>query len=266
MSYLLKHYKNQYSFYFCPAMKKFTILFFVLLGAGSLQAQEEINQTDSQGRKHGVWKKYYPNDQLRYEGRFKHGVEVDTFKFYFEKGGLRATNYFKGNNTAYSRQYGEEEKLAAEGKYIGTKRDSTWTFYDADGNVVSRETYKNGKKHGVSITYFENGKKAEITRFENGVKEGEWRQFYETGQPKAKGTYVNGKLQGEVTYFEPNGRPGIKGQYSRGLMHGTWYYFDDNMKVEKKQEWRYGKLLSTDPEEKAEEITEEDTSDKGWQK
>ncbi|MDZ7846819.1 MAG: hypothetical protein U5L96_08640 [Owenweeksia sp.] len=230
----------------------------------AISAQEKTNQTDSQDRKHGLWKKYYPNEQLRYQGRFEHGVKVDTFKFYFDDGSLKAVNYFRGNGEAYSWQYGGESQLAAEGLYKGTKRDSIWTFYDMDGNLVSREHYKDDKKQGKSITYFENGKKAEVIHYDKGVKSGAWQQFYETGKPKAKGQYVNGKLHGEVTYFEPNGKPGARGKYRNGLMHGTWYFFDDNLQVEKKQEWKYGKNLTPDEEEEEEEPegTREADSDK----
>ncbi len=226
----------------------------VLLAMSSLAAQDDINKTDAQGRKHGIWKKHYPNGQLRYEGKFDHGTEVDTFKFYFDSGELQAVNYFRGKNgVAYSWQYGGEDNLAAEGKYINTQRDSIWTFYDFDGNVITRETYKDGKREGPVITYFDSGKKAEIVNYINDQKVGEWLQFYESGKHKARGEYKNGSLQGEVIYYEPDGKISAKGSYLKGLMHGTWYYFDDRMEVEKTQVWKYGKMLSQDPPKVEEE-------------
>jgi antitoxin component YwqK of YwqJK toxin-antitoxin module len=240
---------------FALRMKNFAILL-LCLAFGAVQAQENINQTDDQGRKHGVWKKYYDNDQLRYEGRFNHGVEVDTFKFYFEDGNLRAKNYFRKKGVVYSWQYGGDSQLAAEGKYLNTRRDSVWTFYDMDGNILSRESYENDLRDGQSVTYFDNGKKAEILHYKAGKRNGEWRQNYETGKPKAKGHYVNGMLEGEVTYFHPTGKPRMKGNYRRGKMHGVWYYFDEFMQVEKKEEWRYG-LLVEDEKDKEDAENEE---------
>ena len=230
-------------------MKKLAILLFCF-AFGSIAAQEKINQTDAQGRKHGIWKKTYANGQLRYEGRFNHGVEVDTFKFYFEDGNLKAVNYFRGGGEVYSWQYGGESQLAAEGKYQGTKRDSVWTFYDIEGNVLSRESYDQDAKDGVSVTYFDNGKKAETLHWQDGQRQGEWRQNYESGKPKAKGQYADGKLHGEVTYFYTNGKPHIKGQYHKGKMHGTWYFFDEFMQVEKKEEWRYGRKQEDEEDKK----------------
>ena len=246
---------------FAIRMKNLAILLFCL-ALGTIQAQEKVNQTDSQGRKHGLWKKFYDNDQLRYEGRFDHGVEVDTFKFYFEDGGLKAKNFFRGKSVVYSWQYGGVNQLAAEGKYIGTERDSIWTFYDIDGNVLSRENFVNDVKEGESVTYFDNGKKAEILNFKAGKREGPWRQNFETGKPKSKGNYVNDKLEGEVTYFHITGKPRMKGKYRKGKMHGTWYYFDEFMQVEKKEEWHYG-LLMEDKDKEEEKETDNQEHLKG---
>jgi len=56
---------------------------------------------DENGERNGVWRKSYPGtDQLRYEGEFKHGKEVGTFKFYCEDCGSQpmVTKVFKGKD------------------------------------------------------------------------------------------------------------------------------------------------------------------------
>lgn len=245
---------------FVIRMKNFAILLFCL-ALGTIHAQEKTNQTDAQGKKHGLWQKFHANEQLRYEGRFEHGVEVDTFMFYFEDGSLKAKNYFREKGLVYSWQYGGESQLAAEGKYINTLKDSTWAFYDIDGHLLSQETYKNDLKDGESVTFFDNGRKAEILIYEDGKRQGPWRQNFETGKPKSKGTYVNDMLQGEVTYFYPNGKQRIKGQYRKGKMNGIWYFFDEYMQVERKEEWRYGLKVEVEEEEKKEGVEEETKED-----
>ncbi len=212
----------------------------LLLFSFSLLPQGNVNQRDEQGRRHGLWKKFYANGKLRYEGYFNHGVEVDTFKFYFDNGNLWAINYYKKKGVAYSQQYGEGKKLAAEGKYINNKKDSTWNFYNENSNLVAKEEYENGKKHGKCIVFFRNGEKAEIINYKQESREGEWLQFYEDGKPRAKGRYINNMLQGAVIYYNLSGRPRVKGDYVEGLMHGNWYYFNDDMKVEKKEIWIKG--------------------------
>jgi len=235
---------------------KHTLLFaFVILSLGALA--QATNQTDAQGKKHGVWKKYFEDGKLRYEGTFDHGKEVGEFIFYFPSGDIKAINRFRGKTgVAYSYQFGGDSILAAEGKYINSQRDSIWTFYNIEGDVISREAYKNNERNGQSITYFTSGRKAEITTYVNGKKEGEWLQFYETGKPRAKGNYVNNMLQGEVFYYETTGRIRAKGKYVQGLMDGNWYFFDDANKIIKTQVWKRGTMISQDPPEEKNEFIE----------
>lgn len=204
----------------------------------------QINQKDAQGRKDGKWEKKHSNGKIRYTGNFDHGTPVGTFIYYFDDGKMRARNTYRAKSGInMSEQFGEEEKLAAKGLYLGQEKDSTWTYYDFDGNLIMREDYQKGVLHGKVIKYYPNGKMAEVKNFKNGVQVGEWNQFYDTGKPKAKGNYVNGALQGEATYYFSNGKPRLKGNYSKGKMHGIWYYFTPDLKVEKKEQWEYGFLI-----------------------
>ena len=60
---------------------------------------QEFNQFDSNGKRHGKWKKNFEGTEvLRYEGQFEHGKEVGVFKFYQNlenKAVLAATRTFK---------------------------------------------------------------------------------------------------------------------------------------------------------------------------
>ena len=118
-----------------------SLLFSALLSLAFIGQAQNNTPTDAQGRKHGIWKKYYDNGKLRFQGRFEHGVEVDTFTFYFESGALRAKNVFvKGApGECMSYQYGEGEVLAAKGKYKDTKKTGEWVFYDANGTLLAKE-------------------------------------------------------------------------------------------------------------------------------
>lgn len=244
-----------------------TLLFSLTL----LSSFAQVNQKDANGKRHGKWEKFYNNGKLRYQGQFNHGKETGIFKFYFESGDIQAVNHFRGKTgICYSYQFGGDSILAAEGKYVDSKRDSIWTFYDLEGNIVAKENYKNGKQHGLTETYFADGKVAEFFNYQNGDRSGEWKQFYENGRPKARGQYVNGSLSGEVMYYHPSGKLSAKGNYIKGLMHGNWYFFNENMEVEKKQVWKYGSMLSQEPPAEEEEdqkgIEPMDEGIKRWQK
>lgn len=216
------------------------ILIFIFI-ALNLSVFAQKNQNDSNGKRHGVWEKTYENGKTRYNGKFEHGKEVGLFKFYNDRGILIAENFFRDKGkTAYCKQYSLKRFLAAEGKFIYGKKDSVWTYYDSDDNVLSRENFKNDLKHGSSITYYPNKKIAEKLNYKNGVKEGQWVQNFGTGKLKLKAMYVDGKLQGEALYYRDNGQIRAKGNYHKGLMDGTWYYFDDKKNIEKKEIWKKG--------------------------
>lgn len=226
-------------------MKRFisVLLLLAVLGLAEVAHSQSgpINQHDEQGRRHGVWKKTYPSGELRYQGQFKHGVPVDTFRHYFDTGELHTINVFRGTSgTCVSYRYGEEKQLAGLGLYRQRKKDSVWTYFDRDSNVVARVSYQNGQRQGPSKKYFENGQLAEITHFEADQEQGIWKRFYADGTLKSKARYEDGKLQGEAVYYHPNGRPRLKGRYVSGKMHGIWYFFTPDGKIEKKQRWRYG--------------------------
>ena len=64
------------------------------------------NQTDSKGRKQGVWKKLDAEGHLVYEGQFKDDKPVGLFKHYYSNGKLKATNnYFDNGKKAAAHIY-----------------------------------------------------------------------------------------------------------------------------------------------------------------
>ena len=83
--------------------QKIISLFTFTIILTSVSAQTKVNQFDDKGERHGVWKKNYPKtNHLRYEGKFFHGKEIDTFKYYKlkrKKSVLSAIKVFNPENT-----------------------------------------------------------------------------------------------------------------------------------------------------------------------
>jgi antitoxin component YwqK of YwqJK toxin-antitoxin module len=82
----------------------------------------------------------------------------------------------KTNELAKEEVFFASGKLEWSGYYKKNLESGLWKFYYSNGNLKVQETYLNGKEHGVSTEYDENGKK---------VKESYWK---------------NGKLLKELTY------------------------------------------------------------------
>ena len=213
-------------------MKRISIFFvFVILSVNFLTAQE-VNAFDEAGKRHGVWKKYYPNTkQLRYEGQFEHGKEVGTFSFYCSECGDKptTTKEFKPNsNIAVVKYFTIKGKLVSEGQMEGKQRIGEWVYYqEKSNNIMSRENYVDGKMHGVQTTYYPNGTKTEEVTYENGIKQGDNFYYSPEGVMLKKLIYHNDKLHGPAEYYDANGNITIKGYYKNGKKHGLWQYFKD---------------------------------------
>lgn len=215
-------------------MTKFNILLFFGIFFCSLQAfsQSDINKMDSQGQRHGVWKKTYPGtEQLRYEGVFEHGKEVGDFKFYCEecKDQPSVIKSFNDKSDIANVQYFSlKGKLISEGKMKGKERIGEWLYYHENSNqVMTREHYENGKLHGKLITYYPNGQITETTAYKHGLKHGEDKYYSPEGILLKNLFYHNDKLHGEATYFDGYGNVLIKGSYKNGKKHGLWQYYKD---------------------------------------
>jgi len=80
--------------------------------------EENVNQYDSEGDKHGIWEEYYDNDKLRYRYNYVHG----------KSHGLWVT-YYIGGNLAWSTNYvlGERKGLRVE--------------YYPDGSIYKKEYF-----------------------------------------------------------------------------------------------------------------------------
>lgn len=92
----------------------------------------------------------------------------------------------------------------ADGQYHENLRVGVWTFYEADGTVNAKETYKDSLLNGVATYYYQGGEKVwSKGNFKDGVEEGEWI-FYDssTGLKSEMSRYENGDVTGSnVIYF-----------------------------------------------------------------
>lgn len=239
--------------------KNFLVVLFIF-GNLVLQAQEAINQFDASGKRHGVWKKYYPNSkQLRYQGTFDHGKEKGIFKFYCETCNKQPTaikDFSKNDTLAEVSFYTPKGTLVSKGKMQGKKKRGKWIYYKNDGKtLVTEENYNNnGKLEGLKIIYYPNKNKAQQTTFVNGIKEGAEIYYSYEGKVLKAFNYKNNELQGPATYYDADGKLLIAGQYKNGRKHGLWKYYK-NGKILKEE--TYPRALKKDTIKHIERIKNE---------
>lgn len=222
-------------------MKYFVSFCFVLLlsvGFGQI--------TDAKGKKQGYWKKKDDRNHLLYEGEFKDDQPIGKFKYYYPNDSLRAVMIFRNDGkTAYARLFHMNGKRMAEGKYVSKElKDSIWTYYDELGTLLSRETYKNGKKNGTCYVYLPDGDVSEIRNFVDDVQDGLFIEYFTAKQMKSKATYSKGQIEGRVAYYYPNGIEVAAGFYKNGKKHGPWLYKTQSGKIREKELYKNGELAS----------------------
>jgi antitoxin component YwqK of YwqJK toxin-antitoxin module len=71
-------------------------------------------------------------------------------------------------------------------------RHGLFVSYHENGNVASEVTYEHGSEQGSCNDFYENGQLAASGQYENGKEHGTWRFWNVSGQEEASVTYVHG--------------------------------------------------------------------------
>lgn len=215
-----------------------TVLF--LLGFSISEAQNGINQFDSEGKRHGVWRKKYNNGRIRYSGKFVHGKEIGTFKYYSAASSefpIAVREYNNNDNKAKVTFYTDKGLIESKGSMIGKKRIGKWLYFHEDGKtVMSEENYVDGKLHGAYKTFFKDGKPTEVANYKDGKLNGNYKKYAIKGHIYQDLNYLNGLLHGEVKYYSrKTGELVTKGQFKNDKRVGTWENYADGELVSKEQ-------------------------------
>jgi antitoxin component YwqK of YwqJK toxin-antitoxin module len=227
---------------------KYILFLFASFSLTGMALAQELNQTDAEGRKQGLWEKYREDGSLEYRGSFKDDKPVGKMERFYEDSSLQAVLYHQGNVSYAEFYYPETGVKMAEGKYVNQKKDSIWTLYSEEGNLTSRESYLKGKKEGLTTIYYASGAVSEKITFRDGLKHGLWEQYFEDGNPKLKATVVDGVMyDGTYTTYYPNGRKLLEGKYVDGKKESSWYHFAENGAVEIIYVYRNGRVAEEYP-------------------
>jgi hypothetical protein len=84
----------------------------------------------------------------------------------------------------------------------------------------ARGAIKNGKRDGLWVGYWDNGRVVFKGAFKNGKEEGPWVEYYESGQLRFKGAWKNHKRHGPWVYYYENGtkNEALTGTYRKGKL------------------------------------------------
>jgi uncharacterized protein len=171
-----------------------------------------------EGKPNGYWKTYYENGNLKSEGNRKNFIIDSTWKFYSDSGKITLIiNYSDGKKNGFRTTYLQNEII--EEYFKNDVKDSTSFRYYKNGSIKSKVNFKNGREEGQEIEYSPEGditalieyKRGYVINTENinrkreGLKHGVWKTFWDNEKVKTEENYFYGKKDG---YFKEYDRDG----------------------------------------------------------
>ena len=108
---------------------------------------------------------------------------------------------------AYGKGVTFEDLVKREGLYYKKFTDVPFTGKTTGQHQV---TFKNGKLHGIYVTYHKNGQLYLKGKWKNGELDGPWVYYHSNGQLWRKGSYKDGKRDGFWVDFDMDGNRDAK--------------------------------------------------------
>ena len=215
-------------------MKYFKFLIYTLIFISSIVTNAQKNQYHDDGTRHGVWeKKFEGTEQIRYSGKFEHGIEVGDFKFYskgFPSQPTAIKTFSENGKKAEVRFYSQNGKLISKGVEIDRKKEGKWEYFHnrRSDQLMMVEHYENGLLEGERLSYYESGVISESINFLHGKKHGK-QLVYSVKEVLIKEfTYENDELNGINKFFTGRGVLTIEGMYKDDKKQGVWKYYDES--------------------------------------
>lgn len=115
-------------------------------------------------------------------------------------------------------------------------------------DTASLESYRNGRRTGITQKYYPNGQLWEEREYRAGRKNGHQRSFWENGNRRFEFNAVNDQYEGKMEEWDVDGKLTHLGNYENGQESGEQKMWNSNGKIRSnyiiKNGRRYG-LLGT---------------------
>ena len=181
---------------------------------------------DTDGKRRGLFKEFYPDNSLRAEGVFVDGLRSGEWKFYYHNGQIQEIgSYQEGQpDGIWTWYYDNGQKQIEEQFFKGTPNGS-YKEYDSRGNIIVTGTYFDGMKNGKWTE--EIGDMRTQGEYRNDKQIGEWVSYYDNDKLAFKGTFNAGYPDGEHFFYYQNGRLREIQKYAAGVKHRDWKKYLD---------------------------------------
>lgn len=180
---------------------------------GKVKIAASYNKT---GQLEGVRREYSPDGSVEKSYIFRNGIMIG-----------EGVVTEKGERDGSWKEYYDDGKLRAQGKYNKDVREGDWKFYHENGATEQEGTYVKGKPEGDWRWYYPGGEMLREETYYNGLLDGLMTEYDEAGGVITKGEYIEGKEEGNW-YFRL-GDSETEGTYADGMRNGLWKIYDLQM-------------------------------------
>ncbi|MCR5658704.1 MAG: hypothetical protein K6G25_05210 [Bacteroidales bacterium] len=181
---------------------------------------------DTDGKRRGLFKEFYPDNNLRAEGLFVDGKRSGEWKFYYQNGMVQEVgNYTEGQPDGIWMWYYDNGQKQIEEQFFKGTRNGPYNEYDSKGNTIVTGTYFDGMKNGKWIEHI--GDIRTEGEYRNDKQVGDWVSYFDNNNMAFKGTFNAGYPDGEHFFYYENGRLREIQRYAAGVKHGDWKKYLD---------------------------------------
>lgn len=187
-----------------------------------------------------VYKDFYEDGTMKYEGGYINGMPVGTHYHYKQKYICDSLPVARDDTSdvmimkqiCRNRPVPDSAIIYEEGIKVAygavdslRNRINIWTEYHNTGEFKAKGKYDNDKRIGEWIFYYPNGQIEQKGKYDKkGRAQGEWKWYYENGALMREELYLDDKRDGVMTEYTEDGKILTKGEYIDDLQEGLWIY------------------------------------------
>ncbi len=218
------------------------------------------------GNKWGTWTLYDEDGKLYSTTVYANDMMNGEKTFYFPSGNKELVSVYKddllnGFNDKYdpdgtlAYRVNFENDYAKTYTYLGKdskllqqipldSKNGVVKTYFPDGKPSRECVYKDGKKCGTDVTYYDNGQVKSIDTAMYGIAEGLSKEYSKEGKLRSLYQYVIDNANGICREYNEKGMLKKEMTYENGISNGPTKYYDENGKLIKTLTYYYGTLIS----------------------
>jgi antitoxin component YwqK of YwqJK toxin-antitoxin module len=187
-----------------------------------------------------VYKDFYEDGTLKYEGGYINGMPVGTHYHYKQKyicdslpvarddtSDVMIKKIVCRNRAVPDSAITFNEGIKIEYGAVDSLRNKIgiWSEYHNSGEFRGKGLYANDKRIGDWVFYYPNEKVEQRGKYDKkGKAQGEWKWFYENGSLLREETYFDNLRNGIMTEYTEDGKIITKGEYIDDMQEGIWFY------------------------------------------